>query len=136
MDFLRCYSNIMTSVFGSPQALFSQRLWGKMLCCQAKPSETTKLLADAGLNMEVANEMIQSSRMNWTTFLVSICEVRQAMRLAGPELKCAIVGLQQRPDVQSAVPGLVEDIVAAGAEHREGYCVRLVRRVSSAAPYL
>ncbi|CAK0845386.1 unnamed protein product [Prorocentrum cordatum] len=116
IDFLRCFSN-MTSVFDAPQALFSQRLWNQMLRCQAKPSETRKFLAEAGLGMDVANEMIQSSPMNWTTFLVCICEVRQATAL-GPEFLQAAEGLQQRRDVQFALPGLC-------------YCVRLVRRVAA-----
>eukprot|EP00959_Pyramimonas_sp_CCMP1952_P140157 2933113-Pyramimonas_sp.AAC.1 len=64
--------------------------------------------------MDVANEMIQSSPMNWTTFLVCICEVRQATAL-GPEFLQAAEGLQQRRDVQFALPGLVEARSTASA---------------------
>ena len=55
-------------------------LWEKMLACQSKPSETRQTLRHLKLNMAGANAFIQSVEgMNWTSLLVCVCELRQAM---------------------------------------------------------
>ena len=82
MDFLRCFSNVMTSVFDAPEVLFTDALWNKMLECQRKHNEIKDLLGYFDMNVGKANEFISEWRtegMNWTTFLICLCEVRQPL---------------------------------------------------------
>jgi hypothetical protein len=130
MDFLRCFSNIMTEVFSSPDVLFTPALWSKMLQCQSKPAETKELLSYFDMDMSAANTVIQETPgMNWSTFLVCLCEVRQAMGNDRDSFIWLLEKLEVRPWLQEAVDDVVEAIVDEGATSKECYCVRLCAQV-------
>ena len=130
MDFLRCFSNIATQVFNSHQIRFTPRLWEKMLQCQAHPASTRELLAFFEVDMAVANGVIASNpEMNWTTLLVCLCEVRQAM---GNDREAFIQLLEQvesRPHLASFVDAVTIAIVKEGAHAKNCYCVRLCAKL-------
>ena len=130
MDFLRCFSNIATQVFNSPQIRFTPRLWEKMLQCQAHPASTRELIAFFEVDMAVANRVIASNpEMNWTTLLVCLCEVRQAM---GNDREAFIQLLEQvesRPHLASFVDAVTIEIVKEGASAKNCYCVRLCAKL-------
>ena len=130
MDFLRCYSNIMTEVFASPPVLFTHGLWTKMLRCQSKQAETSKLLAYFDIDMEAANLVIaETAGMNWTTFLICLCEVRQAMGDDRESFIWLLQKLEVRPSLLGAVDDIADAIVDEGATSSECYCVRLCKQV-------
>ena len=128
-DFLRCYSNIMTEVFESPEVVFTDALWSKMLQCQSKTAQTRQLLSAFGFGMNTANALIaEIPGMNWTTFLVCICELRQAMgedRESREAFEWLLEKLEARPWLHEAVDDVVRTIVEEGASSRDCYCVRV-----------
>lgn len=138
MDFLRCFSNILTDVFKSPpmrEVLFTKELWMKMLSCQSHPRETRELLQYFNMDMDKANDFITATPgMNWTTFLVCLCEIRQAMGDTY-QSKDSFIRLVQmlevRPNLHSAVASVSDCIVSEGAVSKECYAVRVCKEVQS-----
>ena len=135
MDFVRCFSNIMTEVLKAPRVLFSKGLWAKMLSCQSHPKETRELLDYFDMDMDKANTLIiESPGMNWTTFLVCLCEIRQAMGTT-PQAKDDFIRLVQmleaRPNLHAAVADVANSIVEQGAISKQCYCVRVCVEVQS-----
>ena len=135
MDFLRCFSNIMTDVFKSPEVLFTKELWMKMLSCQSHPKETRELLQYFNMDMDKANDFITATPgMNWTTFLVCLCEIRQAMGDT-PQSKDSFVRLVQmledRPDLHLHAAFVSDWIVSEGAVSKECYAVRVCKEVQA-----
>ena len=135
MDFLRCFYNIMTDVFKAPEVLFTKELWMKMLSCQSHPKKTRELLQYFNLDMKKANEVICATPgMNWTTFLVCLCEIRQAMGDT-PQSKDNFIRLVQllevRPNLHAAVTSVSDWVVAEGAVSTECYAVRVCKMVQS-----
>jgi hypothetical protein len=129
MDYLRCYSNIMTEVFGSTPILFTQKLWKEMLRCQRKPTETRNLLSYLEVDMRTANSIVNATPdMNWTTFLVCICEVRQAMSKDSDAFLSLLEELEKRPELTEAIDDSIRSIVEKGAVSTQCYCVRLCAR--------
>jgi hypothetical protein len=130
MDFLRCFSNVMTTVYGAPEVMFTPALWKKMLQCQSHPSATLELLEYFTLDMEGANGLIGATEgMNWTTLLVFLCEVRQAMADDRAGFVVMLEKLEARPGLIDAVQDVVVDIVAEGAKGKDCYCTRVCARV-------
>ena len=110
MDFLRCFSNIMTDVFDSPEVVFTNALWTKMLQCQSKPAETWQFLSEFGMDMDAANILIaETPDMNWTTFLVCMCEVRQAMGETDTS-RDTFIWLLQKLEVRPWLRNAVKDL--------------------------
>ena len=135
MDFLRCFSNIMTDVFESPEVLFTKDLWLKMLSCQSRPRQTRELLEYFDMDMNKANTLItEMPGMNWTTFLVCLCEIRQAMGDT-PQTKDKFIRLVQmlevRPNLHAAVGSVADWIVEQGAISKQCYCVRVCEEVQA-----
>ena len=85
--------------------------------------------------MDEANDFINTMPgMNWTTFLVSLCEIRQAMGNT-PQSKDTFIRLVQmlevRPKLHAAVSNVSDCIVGEGAMSKECYCVRVFKEVQS-----
>ena len=135
MDFLRCFSNIMTDVFESPDVLFTKDLWMKMLSCQSNPKQTRDLLQYFNMDMDKANDFInEMPGMNWTTFLVCLCEIRQAMgntHQSKDNFIRLVQMLEVRPKLHAAVGKVSDRIVEGGAISKECYAVRLCKEVQS-----
>ena len=130
MDFLRCFSNIMTDVYYSPEVYFTEALWTKMLQCQARPRETAELLSLFRIDMGGANSLIAGvPGMNWTTFLVCICEVRQAIGHSVSSFTWMLEKLEARPDLIPIVADVAQFVVDEGASPADCYCVRVCHRV-------
>ena len=129
MDFLRCYSNIMCAVYGAPEPSFTEELWTKMIQCQAKPAETRVLLKSFDMDMAGANDLMATvGELNWTTFLVALCEIRQAMgRTAASRASfCSLVEqVEMNPGLHNVIRQLTAALVAEGATSKHCYCVRL-----------
>ena len=128
MDFLRSWANIMTSVFESPEVLFTSALWAKMIACQAKPAETKDLIEYFGLDMDSANKLISQTRgLNWTTLLVCLCEVRQAAPTvtALEDLQSLACWVGAYPERLVAVQKVVDAVVQEGARSKQCYCERV-----------
>jgi len=72
--------------------------------------------------------------MNWTTFLVCLCEIRQAMGTT-PQSKDEFIRLVQllevRPNLHAAVVNVADSIVEQGAISKQCYCVRVCVEVQS-----
>ena len=107
----------------------------KMLSCQSHPKKTRELLQYFNLDMEKANDFISATPgMNWTTFLVCLCEIRQAMGDT-PQSKDSFVRLVQmlevRPNLHAAVASVSDWIVSEGAVSTECYAVRVCKEVQS-----
>ena len=132
MDFLRCFYNVMTSVFDAPEVLFTDALWNKMLKCQRKQNEIKDLLAYFDMNVARANDFISEWRregMNWTTFLICICEIRQAIGHDRESFIWLLEKLEARPDLIEATVDAASAIVNEGAQSKECYCVRVCNKV-------
>ena len=135
MDFARAFSNIKTDVFGSPDVLFTKKLWMKMLNCQSKTEETMDLLEYFKMDMDKANDfIIATPGMNWTTFLICLCEVRQAMGDTH-ESRDTFIRLVQmlevRPNLHAAVASVADWVVSQGADPKDCYAVRVCKQVQS-----
>ena len=132
MDFTRCYSNILTDVFGAPRVTFTPALWNKMLATQRKQAAVKDLLKSFQMTMKKANDLILSrGGPNWTTFWVLLCEVRQAMDRDRKGLEALVAWLEARPHLASEVAAVIKDVVQSGAKHKECYCVRVCSVVRS-----
>ena len=132
MDFTRCYSNILTDVFGAPRVTFTPALWNKMLATQRKQAAVKDLLKSFQMTMKKANDLILSrGGPNWTTFWVLLCEVRQAMDRDRKGLEALVAWLEARPHLASKVAAVIKDVVQSGAKHKECYCVRVCSVVRS-----
>ena len=126
MDFTRCYSNILTIVFGAPRVTFTPALWNKVLATQRKQAGIKHLLDYFQMTMAKANDLIQTrGGPNWTTFWVLMCEVRQEMDRDRHGLETLVAWLEARPHLAGAVSAVVKDVVQSGAKHSECYCVRV-----------
>ena len=128
MDFLRSWANIMTSVFDSPEVLFTSALWSKMIACQTKPKETKEMITYFGLDMQSANRLISQTRgLNWTTLLVCLCEVRQVAPTvtALEDLQSLAFWAGASPERLSAVQEVVDAVVKEGARPKQCYCERV-----------
>ena len=128
MDFLRSWANIMTDVFNSPEIVFTQALWAKMIACQTKPAKTRELISYFSLDMHSANRLIsQTCGLNWTTLLVCLCEVRQVAStvaaLEDLQSLASWVGVCQ--ERVAAVEEVVDAVVKEGARPKECYCERV-----------
>lgn len=129
MDFLRCFYNIMRSCMQAPVVLFTEPLWTKMRKCQS-----TSDLNYFELTMEQANELIQeNSYMNWTTLLVLLCEVRQAIDAKGlSHFLWTLDKLMVRnAELSPVVEDVTDFIVESGAKGKTCYCVRLYEQVDA-----
>ena len=138
MDFLRCYSNVMCAVYGAPEPSFTQELWHKMIQCQTKPVETRALLRSFDMDMGGANELMATvPELNWTTFLVCLCEVRQAMghTKASHASFCSLLRrVESNPDLLAVIRDITTALVTEGATMRQCYCVRLCNALRDALP--
>ena len=138
MDFLRCYSNIMCAVYGAPEPSFTMELWTKMIQCQARPAETRALLKSFDMDMQGANAIIASvEELNWTTFLVCVCEVRQAMgrtEASRAKFRSLVQQVELTPGLLGVIRGLTAALVTEGATSKHCYCVRLCNALRDALP--
>ena len=126
MDFTRAYSNILTDVFGAADVAFTLPLWNRMLAAQRKRSDVDQLLEYFQMDMGKANDMIRDVHgLNWTTFLVLLCEVRQEMGQSRAQMERLLTWLEERPGLKDAVDQVVKEVVEAGATSHECYCVRV-----------
>ena len=126
MDFTRAYSNILTDVFGAADVAFTLPLWKRMLAAQRKRSDVDELLEYFQMDMGKANDMIRDVHgLNWTTFLVLLCEVRQEMGQSRAQMERLLTWLEERPGLKDAVDQVVKEVVEAGATSHECYCVRV-----------
>ena len=126
MDFLRCYYNIMVDIFLAPSVFFTPPLWTKMIrCMRSGDFEYFKL------SMDDANWILKETEyLNWTTLLVTMCEVRQAIDAKGlSSFVWMLEKLEVRRGLQDALLDVSDAIVDAGASGRKCYCLRLCEEV-------
>lgn len=129
MDFLRCFYNIMRSCMQAPVVLFTEPLWTKMCKCQSASD-----VDYFELTMEQANDLIrENSFMNWTTLLVLLCEVRQAIDAKGLShflwtLDKLVV---RNAELAPALEDVTDFLVQLGAKGKTCYCVRLYEQVDA-----
>ena len=80
--------------------------------------------------MAVANRVIASNQeMNWTTLLVCLCEVRQAMGNHREAFIQLLEQVESRPHLASFVDAVTIEIVKEGASDKNCYCVRLCAKL-------
>ena len=129
MDYLRWFYHIMISCMQSPDVLFTMPLWNKMIKCQSNSD-----VAFFDLTMEQANQIIQdNSYMNWTTLLILLCEVRQAIFTKGlAHFVWTLDKLSFRyEELAPAIANVTQSLVRSGAKGNTCYCVRLYEEVDS-----
>jgi hypothetical protein len=96
----------------------------------SKPTETEDLLSYFDIDMHSANKIIEDTPgMNWTTFFVRVCEVRQAMSKDRNAFVSLLEKLEKRPELKETIDELIRSIVEKGATSTHCYCVRLCAQV-------
>jgi ASC-1-like (ASCH) protein len=138
MDYLRCYSNIMCAAYGAPEPSFTEELWIKMIQCQAKPAETRALLKSFDMDPTGSNNLMATvDELNWTTFLVALCETRQAMghtAASRASFRDLVERVEMNPGLHDVISRLTAALVAEGATSKHCYCVRLCHALRRALP--
>ena len=140
MNCMTVYANIMTEVFKRPAVEFSSALWEAMISSQADPGATRIILSAMCVDRFEANRILrQVPFMNWTTFLYSVCEIRQAMgktKASRARFWALVERLVQRPALQSAVLDVVRHIVHEGACSQKCSCELVCQHIMNWFPDL